>query len=155
MIEPRTGTATPGPHHETGEPNARPVLVFLVVLFASVAVTLVACWGIFRFIESTQPLGAPAAPYAHARTMPPAPRLQVAPQADYQVYKDHENKVLNTYGWVNHQKGIVRIPIQQAMNLLLKQGLPVVSKTTPRDQAPLKQGEVLQYTVPAGFTPQN
>ena len=155
MIEPRTGTVAPPPHHETAEPRARPVVIFLVVLFVSVALTLVACWGIFRFIVSTQPRGAPAAPYAHARALPPAPRLQVAPSKDYQAYSAHENKMLTTYGWVNRQKGIVRIPIQQAMTLLLKQGLPVVSKTTPRDQAPLKQGEVLQYTVPSGFTPHN
>ncbi len=155
MIEPRAGVVDSGPHHETREAQTRPVVIFLAVLFVVIVGALIVCWGIFRLVVSTQPLGAPAAPYEHARALPPAPRLQVAPSRDFQAYLAHENKILNTYGWVNRQQGIVRIPIQQAMNLLLKQGFPALSAATPRNQQPLKQGEVLQYTVPSGFTPQN
>jgi hypothetical protein len=155
MIEPGTGVEPSVPRHETGDPNARPAVIFLVVLFVSVAATLLACWGIFRYIVRTQPLGAPAAPYAHARAVTPAPLLQVAPRQDAKAYLQHENRILNTYGWVDRQQGVVRIPIQQAMNLLLKQGLPAVTAATPRNQQPLKQDEVLQYTVPAGYTPQD
>lgn len=35
-----------------------------------------------------------------------------------------ENAVLTTYGWVDRQKGIVRIPIDRAIELLLQRGLP-------------------------------
>ncbi len=154
MIDPHTRTVDSGPHHETREAQTRPVVVFLAALFVLVVGALIACWGIFRLVVRMEPRGAPAAPYEHARTLPPAPRLQVAPAQDYQAYRAHENEILDSYGWVNRQKGIVRIPIQQAMSLLLKQGLPAVSATTPRNQQPLKQGEVLQYTVPSGFTPQ-
>jgi len=32
----------------------------------------------------------------------------------------HEKQVLNSYGWVDRQKGIVHIPIDQAMELMVR-----------------------------------
>ena len=42
-----------------------------------------------------------------------------------------ENAVLTTYGWVDRQKGLVRIPIDRAMELLLQRGLPARPSATP------------------------
>ena len=36
-----------------------------------------------------------------------------------------------TYGWVDQQKGVVRIPIAQAMDLVVKKGLPVRAAAPP------------------------
>jgi hypothetical protein len=41
--------------------------------------------------------------------------------------------VLNSYGWVDQPKGIVRIPVAQAIDILAKRGLP---RTAP---APAKE----------------
>jgi hypothetical protein len=46
------------------------------------------------------------------------PRLQVDPTTDINQFRDEENKKLSTYGWVNKDNGIVRIPIEQAMKLV-------------------------------------
>jgi len=35
-----------------------------------------------------------------------------------------EEETLNSYGWVDESAGVVHIPIQQAMQLLVEQGLP-------------------------------
>jgi len=33
--------------------------------------------------------------------------------------------VLTSYGWVDKNAGVVRIPIDEAMKIVVKQGLPV------------------------------
>ncbi len=45
--------------------------------------------------------------------------------------REEEDALLNTYGWVDPQRGIVRIPIEQAMALVVQQGLPVRAGATP------------------------
>lgn len=35
-----------------------------------------------------------------------------------------ENAILTTYGWVDRPNGVVRIPIDRAMEILLQRGLP-------------------------------
>jgi hypothetical protein len=55
---------------------------------------------------------------------PPGPRLETNPQADLQRFRAEEEKRLNTYYWVDRQKGIVHIPIEQAMKKLATTGAP-------------------------------
>lgn len=61
----------------------------------------------------------------------PQPRLQKNPIPDLKEVRAAENQVLTSYGWVDQQKGTVRIPIDQAMDLLVKKGLPVRPATPP------------------------
>jgi hypothetical protein len=63
---------------------------------------------------------------AVARTAPafPEPRLQLSPPADMAAFRAREEAELSTYGWVNKTSGIVRIPIQRAMEILAQRGLP-------------------------------
>ena len=55
----------------------------------------------------------------------PAPALQVKPQVDLQTYRARAEHDLNSYGWIDQAHGVVKIPIERAMNLLLARGLPV------------------------------
>ena len=54
----------------------------------------------------------------------PAPRLQVNPAEALAALRHREEKVLNSYGWVDREKGVVRIPIDRAMGLMVERGLP-------------------------------
>src|SRR5208282_4015226 len=55
---------------------------------------------------------------------PSFPRLQVSPPLDWQAYLARAAPELNTYGWVNRTSGIVRVPIERAIDLVLQAGLP-------------------------------
>ncbi len=57
---------------------------------------------------------------------------QVNPPEALQELRATEEAVLTTYGWVDRKNGVVHIPIDRAMDLLLQRGLP----TRPPDQAP-------------------
>jgi hypothetical protein len=47
-----------------------------------------------------------------------SPRLLIAPQPDRAAYFAEKAKVTNSYGWVDKQAGIARIPVDQAMQLM-------------------------------------
>ena len=56
--------------------------------------------------------------------LPSAPRLQTSPTSDLQQLLEAENAKLNSYGWIDKSAGVVRIPINRAMDLLAQRGLP-------------------------------
>jgi hypothetical protein len=55
----------------------------------------------------------------------PAPRLQVDPAADLIELRAREDARLHTYGWVDKKAGVIHIPIERAMDLVLQRGFPV------------------------------
>jgi hypothetical protein len=58
------------------------------------------------------------------RIAPPGPRLQTSPEGDLQRFRAEEDKRLNTYYWIDKQKGTVHIPIDQAMKKVVDTGIP-------------------------------
>jgi hypothetical protein len=58
----------------------------------------------------------------HQRKQPPLPRLQANPTADLRNYLDRENQLLSSYAWIDRKAGIARIPIERAMELVIKNG---------------------------------
>src|SRR2546426_11208283 len=71
-------------------------------------------------------LDPPPSPIAEARAPrpPPEPRLQSSPVRDMEELRAREDSVLTSYGWVDRQAGIGRIPIDRAVELVLEKGLP-------------------------------
>jgi len=55
---------------------------------------------------------------------PPEPRLIVNEPADLKAVRQEEQQVLDGYAWVDKTRGIVRIPITRALELVAKEGLP-------------------------------
>jgi hypothetical protein len=58
------------------------------------------------------------------RIAPPGPRLQTDSEGDLRRFRAEEEKELNSYYWLDKQKGVVHIPIDQAMQNLVKSGIP-------------------------------
>ena len=54
----------------------------------------------------------------------PQPRLETNEPMEINDFRVQEEKTLNSYGWVDQQAGVVRIPIARAMELLVQRGLP-------------------------------
>jgi hypothetical protein len=57
------------------------------------------------------------------RVNPPGPRLQTDPASDLRQFRAEEENRLNTYYWIDKQKDIVHIPIEQAMKKLTQTGI--------------------------------
>lgn len=120
---------TEGVRAEIRDTNMPALVILGGTIVVTVAIVMLFCWWLFGIYTYVQPLGPPSTPFASARPLPPEPRLQPKPENDLQQYLREERSELNSYGWVDRQNGVVHIPIDRAMKLLLKQGLPVRSST--------------------------
>ena len=124
-----------GPGYETSDANPRGLVLFGVGIFAIIGVVLLIAYGVFGHFQESQSLGAPASPFANASQIPPAPRLQTEPKRDLEHLRAREDHLLHTYEWVDPNAGMVRIPIDRAMELVLQKGLPV--RQQPKEERPV------------------
>jgi hypothetical protein len=124
-MEYRPSNETTKKGHETVDANVRSLVGWGLGVFALLASGFIISIVVFRYFVTHQSLGPPASPFENVRALPPRPVLQVAPARDLRQYLEEENAVLNSYGWVDQKAGVVRIPIDRAMDLLLQKGLPV------------------------------
>jgi len=60
---------------------------------------------------------------------PSGPRLQVKPELDIGAFRAQEDAILASYAWVDKERGVVRIPVVQAMRLVAERGVPVFPQT--------------------------
>jgi hypothetical protein len=114
-------------HHEQSDVNIRGIFAFAAVLLVSAVVIHVAVWVLFRYFDTR--LGRERTPQfplaiAQENRLPPEPRLQVNPRQDLADLREKEQQTLDTYGWVDRNAGVVRIPIDEAIKFTLQRGLP-------------------------------
>jgi|SRR5579862_863138 len=64
------------------------------------------------------------------------PQLQIAPEVDLQAFRAREDAQLNSYEWIDRSAGVVRIPIERAMELVAQRGLPARSQTNQTEVGP-------------------
>jgi hypothetical protein len=123
-MEDRTKHPEPphGPGHETTDVNIGAVGKFGVGLVIVTLLSIGLLLGVFKFFNTRDDRQAqmvdPVKIFPSPQLLPNEPKNLAAMHAD-------EDKILHGYGWVDQQKGVVRIPVEQAMDLLVKRGLPV------------------------------
>ncbi|HWZ54848.1 MAG TPA: hypothetical protein VNZ63_02190 [Verrucomicrobiae bacterium] len=130
MADPHNpSAATPG--YETRDADASGVLKFLLVLGVALVIVSIVCYGLFRYYSShAQNQAATESPFADQRQLPLGPQLQVNPREDWLKFREEQQKSLEApLAWENQSAGTVRVPIQEAMDLLVKKGLPVQGET--------------------------
>lgn len=126
--------------HETSDANARSLLFSGLGLLGIMIVTIVLLAGALKFLESRKArIATPPHVLASQSQTPPEPRLQITPERDLENYYLREDSLLRGYGWVVREAGIARIPVDSAMALLLKRGLPVREEN--RAPTPENRGE--------------
>jgi hypothetical protein len=68
-------------------------------------------------------------------TVAPPPRLQADPARELGELRAGEDAILQSYAWVDRRHGIIRLPIDVAMQRTAERGLPVrksATHATPR-----------------------
>ena len=132
--DPQT-TRTNGGGHERRDVTFKPLAIAALALVAALVVAVFGMERLFDYLAAREAArSGPASPLAASRREgPPEPRLQTAPLEDLQALRDHEESVLDSYGWVDRAAGIVRIPIERAMAITLERA--------PKTPARLDQGE--------------
>jgi hypothetical protein len=113
--------------HELSDANASPIIKFAIFLIAVVVVVAGLMVVFFNFMEAREarektvryPLAAGV-----ARPLPPVPRLQTYPFGDVKELRQQQDRYIEQYEWVDKDSGIVRIPVERAMEVLAERGLP-------------------------------
>jgi hypothetical protein len=126
----------PAHDHERRDVPIGLITKFLIGLAVSLivsAVALIGMWRVFAWITPEEPS---LAEWMGGRELPPAPRLQVTPGVALDDYLTAERQRLATFGWVDKASGRVRIPIDQAMDLVVKDALPARKTAPPPSPAP-------------------
>lgn len=164
--------------YEVTDANTGGIIMFLVGLGVSVGVFFVVCYvfGIAINHELNVQDG-PISKWKAADQIAPRKAIQSNPQleqeqlakltkefpypqvqtdngdSDLVALHDREDLLLDYYSWVNEGKGVVRIPIRRAMELIAAQGLPT---TPPEQRQPLMTGDstpTVQMPLTDGFAP--
>lgn len=105
--------------HEGDDVNYRVIVyVGLAIVLSAVLIHLMLLLLMARFERQAQAeRGAIPAQRSPAETFP-APRLQVTPTQDLQRLRAAEDTLLGEYAWADRERGLIRIPIDRAMDLL-------------------------------------
>ena len=111
--------------HEVSDISPLRVALTGLVLAAVIVMTLLVAYGLFYFFHGSENRARPApSPLSYAPEPVPEPRLEVAPGEELKALRADEDAALKTYGWVDQEKGVVRIPIDRAIDILAERGLP-------------------------------
>jgi hypothetical protein len=126
--------------HEVNSLKVRGLFWFaaaLVVLTGmALGVMAVVMWGfapVERELESLAPTR-----FAGDTGEYPAPRVQADPAVELKEMKAEDLGRLNQYGWIDRKSGVAHIPVDRAMDILAKKGLP-----TPEERG-VKPGEAVE-----------
>ena len=93
----------------------RPIAWAGFAIAATVATVVVSVFLLLRLWQTS-----PASDRVHlpAEMAVPGPVLQSAPQLDLRAYRAEKQRLMDTAAWVDAQRGIARIPVDDAMALL-------------------------------------
>jgi hypothetical protein len=107
--------------------NVRAISKFGIGLTLGVIFSSLLMWFLFDRLAAREERRSPRPERMEAfnpQKEPPEPRLQPNPPLDLKKFRESEEAILNGYGWVDPDKGIVRIPVARAMELVAQEGLP-------------------------------
>ena len=121
------GPTPPGAKYEHTDIDPAIGYKFATWLTVAMVLSFGIVYGAFRFFDS-QARTANADlryPMAAGLTRPlPTPSLQTQPFKDIYMLREDEAKKLKSYGWVDQDGGVTRIPVDRAMELMLQRGFP-------------------------------
>lgn len=103
----------------------------IIILFVALVVSMILSFWFLGGLEDYRTATEPTPlPLIEMRPTPPVPRLQPNPidrkTAEQELLEmiEREEEILTSYDWVNERDGIIRIPIDEAIDILVEQDEP-------------------------------
>jgi hypothetical protein len=106
--------------HETADIDGRRVWATAGILAATIVLAGFMAAGALSLSGSL--VGRPLAPINPPPTKMPSPPLLSAPSIDLRALRAEKHALLTRYAWIDRAHGVVRIPIERAMSLLVARG---------------------------------
>jgi hypothetical protein len=135
-----------GRGHEPDQVKVKGLLGFAVALVGVILVVLAIAVLIARWFSGKEREQRSLLPPRFSDLSPafPAPRLQAAPAADLVKLKREAEHHLESYGWIDRKAGIAHIPIERALDIVAKSGIPRSEMPLPIAPAPSPRPKVSQ-----------
>ena len=120
---------------EAQDVKSSPILKFLVFLGIVVVLSYFMVLGVYKGLTkywTSSYSQEPPSREGMGATMPPEPRLQgmpghlTDPQQDWRDMVQAGTDANNELGWVDEKAGVARIPVKDAMDLIVEKGLPAL-----------------------------
>jgi len=111
-----------GVGHETKEVSVPFVFASLTALIIGAFLSALLAVGIFQFFKSTY--RPDQAAKESTTVIPPQPRIEEHPAEQLQGIRAREDHVLSSYAVIDQKQGVVRVPIDRAIDMLVQKGLP-------------------------------
>lgn len=110
--------------HEVTDADANPLVAIGIALAIIVFVAFIGMVLLYRVFAYYQPM-MDAEPHAlhETRAVSSGPLLQPDPPREKAALRQLEDDLLTTYDWIDKEQGVVRIPIDRAIDLLARRGL--------------------------------
>jgi hypothetical protein len=129
-----------GAGYETRDANAKWIFGIVAFLLISGLIMHFVLAGVMERLEKTRyPTDTLNGTRRGAETRAQAkavPHLQILPNQELTEFRTRETAELNSYGWIDRTAGVVRIPVNRAMELLLQRGLPTRAGTNAMETGP-------------------
>ena len=126
--DPEYGPTPKGAKYEHTDIDVSVGYKFGLWLAVSMLISVAIVTGVFKLFESrlhSENVLAQKYPLAVGQhKQPPTPNLQNQPFKDIYMLRQGENEKLTSYGWVDKDGGIARLPIDRAMDVMLEKGFP-------------------------------
>ena len=117
--------------HEPTDVNVWAVGKFAIGLVVVCVMSIVLLWGLLKYFQSEQATS--VAITVEPTKLFPQPQLQKTPILDLRAIRAEEDKLLNSYAWVDQKQGVVRIPVALAIDVLAKRGLPATVPASAKE----------------------
>ena len=111
-------------HEGTGVNFKAIVAVAGAIIVSAIVIHLALLLLMARYERQADVTQGPLPPVVPPEERFPEPRLQVAPDADLRRLRESEEALLEHYAWVDRSKGLIRVPIHRAMELLASPSAP-------------------------------
>lgn len=118
--------------YELHDVRLRPVYWFTGTLLLGILVVMIILfWLVQTWTQRPLAPRVEMSPAAVAQPEAPGPGLEVVPESELDAYLRREQERLNGYGWVDRNADRVYIPIDQAIQMLVAQGVVAQQEITP------------------------
>jgi hypothetical protein len=140
MAEPNVPSKSIETGHELSDLSPKNMAIFGVALAVMILIVLWVCYELFQHYSTvSMKTEVPPSPLSYTREPTPEPHLLVVPGQELKAMRAAEDSLLNSYAWVDKEKGIVRIPIQRAIDILAQGGIRSRSQSNEKPTGNEKQ----------------
>lgn len=116
------GASAAGTGYEPTDVKPKPVAASGLFLVLLMAFGFLGGWFFYEQFQAIEAASRPAVSPIYERHIPGGPLLQAKPGQTWQQYERNQREFLGSFGWVDEQRGVARVPVEVAIDRVVERG---------------------------------